>query len=152
MTPPEKGRLAGIDYGSVRIGIAISDFERILAAPYDIRVRASQKSDADYFRRFVENERIVHFVVGLPLHLDGRLSPKAEEAMHFGQWLTEITGLGVDYMDERFTSVHAQDALRNTTLTAKQRKKRIDKIAAHILLTAYLENGCQGPTQWESID
>ncbi|MDO5566453.1 MAG: Holliday junction resolvase RuvX [Planctomycetia bacterium] len=152
MSVPEKGRIAGIDYGTVRIGIAITDAERIIASPYEIRVRSSLKSDADYFRRFVEENRIVHFVVGLPLHLDGRLSDKAREAMEFGAWLTEITGLGVDYMDERFTSVNANEVLREVKLTAKQRKKRIDKIAAQMLLMAYLERGCEGTTVYESID
>ncbi|MDD3586438.1 MAG: Holliday junction resolvase RuvX [Thermoguttaceae bacterium] len=152
MTVPEKGRLAGIDYGTVRIGIAITDAERIIASPYEIRVRSSLKSDADYFRRFVEENRIVYFVVGLPLHLDGRLSDKAKEAMEFGAWLTETTGLGVDYMDERFTSVNANEVLREVKLTAKQRKKRIDKIAAQMLLMAYLERGCKGTTVYESID
>lgn len=152
MTPPAKGRLAGIDFGTVRIGIAISDVDRIIASPYEIRVRSSAKADADYFRRFVENERIVHFVVGLPLHLNGRLSEKAQEAMAFGAWLTETTGLEVDYMDERFTSVNANEVLREVKLTAKQRKKRIDKIAAQMLLMAYIERGCEGTTVFESID
>ncbi|MDO4586038.1 MAG: Holliday junction resolvase RuvX [Planctomycetia bacterium] len=149
---PKKGRLAGIDYGTVRIGVAVCDSDRIIASPFDIYVRKSEKKDAEYFRKFVQEERIVQFVLGLPLHLDGRLSPKAQEAQAFGAWLTEQTGLPVDYMDERFTSVEASGLLREVKMTLKKRKARIDKIAAQILLTNYIERGCQGTTVWQSLD
>lgn len=148
----ETGKLAGIDFGSVRIGVAISDPERIIASPYEIYVRKNPRLDAEYFRRFAQEERIVRFVVGLPLHLDGRVSEKAKEAMAFGAWLTELTGLPVDYMDERFTSVEAGYYLREAKMTLKQRKKRTDKIAAQILLSNYIERGCRGTEIPESLD
>ena len=83
-------------------------------------------------------------MVGLPLHLDGRISEKAREALAFGAWLSQLTGLPVDYMDERFTSVEAGYYLREAKMTVKQRKKRTDKIAAQILLANYIERGCRG--------
>ena len=148
----EKGKLAGIDYGTVRIGIAISDPDRIIASPYEIYTRKNERLDAEYFKRFAREERIVRFVVGFPIHLDGRISEKAREALAFGVWLTELTGLPVDYMDERFTSVEAGYYLREAKMTLKQRKKRTDKIAAQILLANYIERGCHGTEIPESID
>ncbi len=85
-------------------------------------------------------ERIARFVVGLPVHLDGGESRKSTEARAFGQWLAETTGVAVEYFDERFTSVEAEQHLLAAGLTKKQRKGRLDKLAAQIMLTAYLES------------
>jgi putative Holliday junction resolvase len=146
------GKIAGIDYGTVRIGIAISDADRVLASPYETYIRKTPERDAEYFRRLVSEERIVHFVLGLPLHLSGDLSEKAKEVVRFGRWLTQVTGLEVDYKDERYTSVEAEHLLREAKLTNKKRKERRDKLAAQILLSAYLESGCQGTTEFLGID
>jgi len=146
------GKIAGIDYGTVRIGIAVSDADRVLASPYETYVRKSLDRDAEYFRRLVSEERITQFVLGLPLHLSGDLSEKAKEVIQFGRWLATITGLEVDYMDERYTSVEAEHILRQARLTDKKRKAHRDKLAAQILLSAYLESGCKGTTEFLGID
>ena len=146
------GKIAGIDYGSVRIGIAISDADRILASPLETYIRKSPEQDAKFFRKLVGEERITQFVVGLPLHLSGDLSKKAKEILEFGRLLTIITGIPVDYMDERYTSVEAERILRAAKLTDKKRKERRDKLAAQILLSAYLESGCKGTTEFLGID
>ncbi|HEY2146867.1 MAG TPA: Holliday junction resolvase RuvX [Pirellulales bacterium] len=134
------GRLAGVDYGTVRIGIAVTDPERRLASPLENYTRRGQAADAEFFRRLAAEERIVRFIVGLPVHLDGRESQKSSEARQFGQWLGEVTGLPVEYFDERFTSAEAEQYLSAAKLTKKRRKARLDKLAAQILLTAYLES------------
>jgi len=147
-----KGKIAGIDYGTVRIGIAVSDADRVLASPYETYIRKSPDKDADYFKRLVSEERITHFVVGLPLHLSGDLSEKAKEVLRFGRWLKTTTGIEVDYMDERYTSVEAERLLREAGLTDKKRKERRDKLAAQILLSTYLEAGCKGTTEFLGIE
>jgi len=146
------GKIAGVDYGTVRIGIAVSDADRVLASPYETYIRKSPERDAEYFRRLVSEERITQFVLGLPLHLSGDLSEKAKEVIRFGRWLTATTGIEVDYMDERYTSVEAEHILRQAGLTEKKRKAHRDKLAAQILLSAYLEAGCQGTTEFLGID
>ncbi len=146
------GRVAGIDFGTVRIGVAVSDPDRIFSSPYEIWTRKSPARDAEYFRRLVREERIVQFVVGMPLHLSGEISVKAQEALDFGRWLAEITGVAVDYVDERYTSVEAEHHLRGAKLTNKKRKERRDKIAAQIILSTYLESGCQGISEFTGID
>jgi putative holliday junction resolvase len=136
---PATGRLAGIDFGTVRIGIAISDASRVLASPLDNYNRRSLEADADYFRRLTEQEQIVGFVVGLPVHSSGRESQKSEEARRFGQWLRDVTGRPVKFHDERFTTVQANQLLEGAELTKKKRKKRLDKVAAQIILASFLE-------------
>ena len=146
------GRLAGIDYGTVRIGVAISDPDCKLVSPHETYLRKSPSKDAEYFRRLVTEERVVRFVVGLPLHLSGNLSEKAEEVLHFGHWLGETTGIEVAYFDERYTSVEAERLLRDAKLTDKKRKKRRDKLAAQILLSAYIDAGYQETGELRGID
>ena len=84
------------------------------------------------------------WVVGLPLHLDGRESPKLLEARRFGQWLAEMTGIAVEFYDERFTSSEAEQFLLQAEMTRKRRKKRMDMLAAQIMLSADLESSAKG--------
>ena len=111
--------MAGIDFGSVRIGIAISDPERKIASPLLNYTRRGPEQDAQRFRQLAAEEGVVLFVVGLPIHLDGRESEKSLEARQFGHWLAEATGVPVEFFDERFTSVEAEQALLAADLTRK---------------------------------
>lgn len=98
--------------------------------------------------RLAEEEGITLFVVGLPVHLDGRESQKSLEAREFGRWLAEATGVPVEFFDERFTTSEAEQFLLGAEMTSKRRKKRLDMVAAQILLAAYLESsgrGCDEP-------
>lgn len=148
----ELGRVAGIDFGTVRVGIAISDYGRIIASPLDTYVRRSEPQDAAFFKRLIENEQIVRFVLGLPVHLDGGIGEKAEEAIAFGKWLHDVTGLEVDFIDERFSSVEADTYMNFANLSRKKRKNSRDRIAAQILLTTYLETGCVSNRNPGAID
>lgn len=137
---PTTGRIAGIDYGSVRIGIAITDPGRMLASPYENYTRRDLKSDAARFRDLVSREQVVGLVVGLPVHASGEESAKSYEARQFGRWLQETTGVPVRFYDERFTSVQAEQLLGFAQLTKKRRKQRLDMVAAQIMLASYLES------------
>ena len=145
-------RLLGIDYGSVRIGLAVTDPERKFAFPLATYARRDRDKDAAYFRQTVEQEEIGALVVGLPVHLSGREGQKAAEARAFGQWLGEVTGLPVVLWDERFTSVEAEGFLLEAGLTNKRRKARRDRVAAQILLQSYLDAGCPAETTPRSLD
>ena len=136
-------RLLGVDYGTVRVGLAVSDPDRKFAfAAGDVhaprtRTRTPRTSAAGRARR-----RSAALVVGLPVHTDGREGEKAGEARAFGAWLAEVTGLPVVFWDERFTTVEAETQLWDAGLTHKRRKERRDKVAAQIMLQAYLDAGC----------
>jgi putative Holliday junction resolvase len=138
--------LLGVDYGSVRIGLAISDPERRLASPLAVYERRGRERDAEYFRALTTAEEVAALIVGLPVHLDGREGQKAAEARAFGAWLAETTGLPVTFWDERFSTVEAESALWQAGLTHKKRKARRDRVAAQILLQAYLDAGCPNET------
>ncbi len=137
--PGPPGRVAGVDFGTVRIGVALSDPEQTLASPYENYTRRGPKADAEWFRRLAAEEDVRRFVVGLPLHLDGHESPKCAEARRFAAWLHETTGVPVELFDERFTSVEAEHLLLDAGLTSRRRKRRRDMLAAQIMLAAYLE-------------
>ena len=94
----------------------------------------------------------MEFIVGLPVHLSGRESQKSTEARAFGQWLAEQTGLPVAYFDERFTTSEAEQYLDAAELTKKQRKARLDKLAAQIMLSAYLESRARGASEPQALD
>ena len=137
--PPAKGRIAGIDFGTVRIGIAISDPGQTIATPLEVLNRRTLELDQKHFVNLAQTEQLVGFVVGLPVHMSGDASAKSEQAIEFGTWLSNVTTLPVDYIDERYTTAMAREMLNQTGLSGKKRKAMLDKLAAQIILSAYLE-------------
>jgi putative holliday junction resolvase len=146
------GRLLGIDYGAVRIGLSISDPDRKIASPLATYTRRTRTQDAQYFRELIAQEEVVQLILGLPIHLSGREGQSADQARSFGKWLREATGLPLSFWDERFTTVEAEDHLLSAGLTNKRRKARRDRVAAQILLQSYLDAGCPGEQGAASID
>lgn len=137
-------RIAGIDFGTVRIGIALADTTVGIASPHKNYSRRGAAADESFFRQLVAEERIEKFVVGLPVHLDGNESQKSTEARAFGEWLHNTTAVPIEYFDERFTTFEADEILGAAKLTKKKRQARRDQLAAQIMLTAYLESGGHG--------
>ena len=143
----KKGRLLGVDYGKVRVGLAVSDPDRILASPLTTYERRNPELDAAYFEDLVKKEDIAEIIIGLPVHTSGAEGESAAHARKFGEWLKKLTGLPCIYWDERFTTVEAESSLLSAGLTNKRRKARRDRVAAQILLQAYLEAGCPAETE-----
>jgi putative Holliday junction resolvase len=141
---PTTGRLAGIDYGSVRIGVAISDPGRTIASPHANYTRHDERRDAQFFQNLVSEDDVVGFVIGLPLHTSGQESNKSREARQFALWLADVTGRPTCFHDERFTTREATYLLGEAQLTKKKRKRRLDMVAAQLLLAAFLESDRQG--------
>lgn len=137
-------RILAIDPGSVRIGLAICDAERRIASPLATYTRRDAKQDAQYFKQLVAEERVGLVVVGLPVRADGYEGEQAKAARTFGAWLTEITAVPCEFFDERLTSFAADEAMRDAGLSKKQRKERRDRLAAQMLLQAYLESQAHG--------
>ena len=136
---PTTGRLAGIDFGTVRIGIAITDPNRTIASPLENYSRGDPSSDQRRFQRLIEEEGIVGFVVGLPINTDGRETPKSREARAFGDWIASVTKLPVVYHDERFSTSIAHEIMIASNVKASKRKKHLDMIAAQQILQSYIE-------------
>lgn len=137
---PATGRLAAIDYGRRRIGVAICDAERILASPLCVHETTGDRTaDGRFFSQLVAAEQIAGFVVGLPLHADGSTGTMADEARSFGTWLARTTERPVVFHDERYTSHEAAGRLAGVGLTRQRRKTRLDAVAAQVILATWLE-------------
>ena len=146
------GRIAGVDFGIVRIGVAITDRSQKIASPLDNYQRRGKDLDAQYFQLLAQREEVGLFVVGLPVHLSGNESQKSQEARQFGEWLSDTTGVPVVFFDERFTTHMADELLSAADLTKKKRQARRDMLAAQILLSAYLDSGSAGRSDTLGLD
>jgi putative Holliday junction resolvase len=142
----------GVDYGAVRVGLAVSDPDRKFSFPLEVLQRRSREADAAFFRALVEREEVGAVVVGLPVHLDGRESKESALARNYATWIAEVTGLPVSHHDERFTTAHAEAALWDAGLTHGKRKQRRDKVAAQMMLQAYLDAGCPADAPPGALD
>jgi putative Holliday junction resolvase len=134
-------RVLGVDLGSKRIGLAISDEEEEFAFPAGILDSRGRKRDLAALRELIVEKQIGRAVVGLPIHMDGRRGPEAEKAIRFAADLSEAAEVPVDTLDERWTSREAERLLQPASgkRGAKRRKKgAVDEMAASIILRTYL--------------
>lgn len=135
-------RVLGLDFGTKRIGAALSDPRGLIASPLEVYERHSLKRDEQHYRELVANEAVERIVVGLPLHTRGTEGDLAKLCRNFGAWIGEVTGRLVVFQDERYTSREAEETMRSAGLKSRDRKARRDMLAAQILLQAYLDAGC----------
>jgi putative Holliday junction resolvase len=137
---PTTGRVLGIDPGSRRIGIAVSDQDRRVATPL---VVVERRRDAQAHRRAIgdlsREWEVVGLVVGLPLSLDGSEGPAAVAARDEAAALADATGLPVTTYDERFTTVTAERAMAEAEVPKHDRRAVVDKLAAAIMLQSWLD-------------
>lgn len=136
---PPAGRLLGLDFGTKRVGVAVSDSEQRYAAPLAAIARSSAKGDAVALGRLVGENAAVGLVVGLPVHMSGDEGGKAKQAREFGTWAGRATGLPVAYWDERHTSTIAEGRLLSAGMSEKKRKAKLDALAAQVMLQSYLD-------------
>ena len=141
------GRLAGLDYGTVRIGIASCDPSQTWVTPLDTYQRRNEKLDREFFVDLAEREDLVGWVVGLPIHCDGKESQKSAEVRQFSCWLAEVTSLPYLFVDERFTTAEARRLLSETKLSPEKKKKQLDRIAAHLILSHFLSDRSRSASQ-----
>ena len=135
-------RAVGVDLGSMRIGVAVSDPSGTLASPYEVVARSGDVA-ADHRRlaaiaAAVEAEVVV---VGLPLSLSGAAGPAAEAVRAEVEALRGVMPVPVETFDERLTTVSADRSMRERGMKAPARRKVVDKLAAAVLLQAWLDAG-----------
>lgn len=135
-------RILGLDFGTKRVGAALSDPGRSIAFPLEVYERCGPTQDASHYLRTVEENDVDRIVIGLPVHTSGREGQSAMLTRKFGNWLAKVTGRPVNYFDERYTSVEAEERLISAGLKRHKRKSLRDKLAAQILLQSYLDAGC----------
>lgn len=131
-------RVMGLDYGDARIGIAFSDLLCTIASPYDTLWRKTLAEDLEYFKNLVTSNDVGLIVIGLAYNMDGSEGKRVEVTKEFGGLLQKELGIPVQYVDERLSSVEAEDLLRQAHVPPIKRKGLLDKISASIILQNYL--------------
>ena len=131
-----RGRRIAFDYGDVRIGVAISDPDGILASPLTVLQTQGPQLISELTKIFSEYEPVSVFI-GEPKHMSGQSGDSVAKAKAFGDLLAETFGISVAYVDERLSSVSAQKKLQDAGLNTRESKKIIDAMAA----VAILEQG-----------
>ncbi len=137
--PLPSGRLLGVDYGSKRVGLAISDPEGRFALPLGVVARKDDRGVARRISEIVRREGVAGLVVGEPRRLDGTRGEAAERAARFARRLEAATGLPVELVDESLTSVEAERRLGAAGIEAGPKSGRVDAVAAQILLQEALD-------------
>lgn len=132
-------RAAAIDLGTTRIGIAVSDELGLLAHPRPFLNAASSGQLVEKLAALADAEALEVFVIGLPQTLDGREGPLSRRARHVAALLKRRTTCRVVLVDERLSTVQAHAQLQTLGFDAKQRKSRVDSVAAAILLQTFLD-------------
>ena len=127
----------GIDYGERRIGVAISDDLEMIASPFD----TLQNDDTllPRLKQIVAERNVREVVVGLPLNMDGTQGASAKKAVRFAQKLEAELDVGVETFDERLTTMQAERSMLRHDISRARRAKRIDEMAAQIMLQSRLD-------------
>jgi putative holliday junction resolvase len=131
-------RLLGIDYGTKRVGLALTMPGGTMALPYRTINRTTRSALFDELERIISAEGVDAVVVGYPLDLQGRTSLSTRQASNFAHSLKRRTGLRVYLVPEELTSSEAESMLREAGLAAERREQVLDQIAAVRILETYL--------------
>ena len=133
-------RILAIDYGTVRIGVAVSDALGLTAQPVAVIKGKDQDAALKEIARLVENYQVTELLIGLPRNMNGSEGPMAVEARAFGQKLAERFKLPIVEWDERLSSQAAERVLLEADLSRSRRKQVVDKVAAAFILQGYLDS------------
>jgi putative Holliday junction resolvase len=134
------GRRLGVDVGTVRVGVALSDATGTIASPLETLRRAKDQSDLDRLAGLVVTHEVVEVVVGLPKHLSGASGKSARDASAYAEALASRIGeVPVHLVDERLSTVTATSHLRAGGITARNQRSVIDQAAAVVILQSHLD-------------
>jgi putative holliday junction resolvase len=137
---PIRGRVLGLDVGSRRIGIAVSDALGITAQGLETLQRQNKRHDFEHLEDVIRRYQVKQIVVGLPLRMSGEESTQSEKMRSFAEDLRKNFGLPVHLWDERLSSAEANRLLRQTELSIEKRGKAVDRMAAVLILQSWMES------------
>jgi putative holliday junction resolvase len=137
----KRGRVLGVDVGTVRVGLALSDPTGTLASPLETLQRAKNGSDLDRLVALVAEHEVTEVVVGEPVHLSGASGASAEDAAAYAQELADrIPDVPVILIDERLSTVTAASHLRAGGIDSRKQRGVIDQAAAVVILQQFLDS------------
>lgn len=134
------GRILGIDFGTKRIGLALTDPLRMIASPYDVIQRQSKAADIAAIVRVIDEEKVDALVIGKPYHANGSAGEMVKVVEAFAAEIVAKRPLPVHFVDETYSSIEADELLRQHSKDWRKRKAKVDMVAAQIILRSYLEN------------
>lgn len=137
--PVESGRILAIDYGSRRMGLAVSDPLGFTAQGLETLERKNKRSDFGRLARLIERYAVGEIVLGNPLKMSGEAGTQSEKVAEFARELREKFNLPVHLQDERLTSAEANRVLREAELSIEKRARAVDRMAAVLILQSFLE-------------
>lgn len=129
----------GIDFGMARIGIAFSDDTKFLASPFLTYKRKGDEIDVKYFQNLIKEKQVDEIVCGLPMNMAGEEQEIAKKTREFMEKVTQNLNAKLVFVDERLSSVLAEEMLMETERDWKKRKEKLDAVAASIILQDYLD-------------
>ena len=135
----QTGRIAALDVGQRRIGIAVSDPLGMTAQGLATLQRQNRARDLAALEDLAREYQVRLWIVGLPIHLSGQESSQARKVRELGGWLESATGIPVVYRDERLSTVEAGRVLRQAELSIDKTRKAIDRLSAVLILQGYLD-------------
>lgn len=134
-------RYLGLDLGTRTLGIAISDLTHTIATTY--KTIRYEEENYDYLiqelKTIIKNEQIEKIILGLPKNMNNTIGESAERCLNFKKLIEEKINIKVDMQDERLTTVEATNYMLEANISRKKRKKKIDSLAANIILQSYLD-------------
>lgn len=134
-----KGKYLAIDHGDRRIGLAISDFDKLIAFPRDFLEYDNEDEVIDLIKQFCEGESVSKVIVGFPIEMDGTVGDRAKVTYKFGSKLKKaLETIPLEYYDERLTTKQSIRKLQQQGIKAKEQKGQLDMVSAQIILEAYL--------------
>ena len=136
---PPFGALAGLDLGTVTIGVAVSDGQRSVASPLETIKRKKFGLDAARLLEICKGRDIKGIVLGLPMNMDGSEGPRCQSTRAFARNLERLTDLPITFWDERLSTVAAERALLEADTSRKRRAEVIDHVAAGYILQGLLD-------------
>lgn len=131
-------KVLGIDFGMKRVGLAVTDPERIFAFPFKVMERTTRDAMFSELLEIIENEKIGVIVIGLPLSLDGEDTLTTRQVRNFAASMERRVDLPIHLVDERLSSIAAEEEMKETGLWDRKRKKNLDSQAAKIILETWL--------------
>ena len=136
---PSHGALLGLDFGTKRMGVAVSNSDQTVAVPVETWVVREPAQNVKHLRELIEDYRAVGFVLGLPIRTNGEDGTAAAVVREFGTLVASKTGLPLVYVDERYSSAEAELLIWRRGESPSNRKQPLDSLAAQIILQSYLD-------------